>query len=175
MLKKSKLVFLVFVLFALSACQKNETAPTNTTTTAPLTNFLLGLCNISSTPEGDPPVTSCNIGDLEARPVWASSVIIYNPSSVTFMNIWGGKEKQSGIGGKNQVVELNTSYQVESPSSVIVTSISPNGCSHPEKFTKLDSDIYVEQLSYTNCSEPNQIRALDEIIKQGKRKVSLIQ
>jgi hypothetical protein len=139
------------------------------------TNFLIGLCDISSVPKGDPEVTSCSTPVLAARPVWSTGVQVYKPNSMTYMLIWGGKNRSSQSGGQaNQIVDLNAIYQVVDANTVIAIISTPNGCKMPEKFTRSGSTIFKEALPPSgNCGE-NQIRSIQDQIKAGRVRANFI-
>ncbi len=138
-------------------------------------NFLIGLCDTSSAPKGDPAVTSCSIPDLAARPVWSTTVNVYKPNSMTLMLIWGSKERSSPSGGQsNQIIDLNARYQVVDANTIVATISTPNGCVLPTKFIKSGSAIFKETLAASgNCGE-GQIRANQELIKAGRVRANLI-
>ena len=138
-------------------------------------NFLIGLCDISSVPKGDPRVTSCQISALEARPVWSTGVNIYGANSMSNLLVWGRKNRESNYGGQqNQNNQSNVTYKIESPDNIIVTIATPNGCSISEKFTKSGSDIFHQTISYSGRCQEGQARAIQEEIKSGKTKVEYL-
>jgi|LauGreDrversion4_2_1035121.scaffolds.fasta_scaffold247282_2 hypothetical protein len=138
-------------------------------------NFLVGLCDISAAPKDEPVVTSCSVPDLAARPVWSTGVQIYKQNSMTYMLIWGSKNRSSPSGGQpNQVIDLNARYQVVDANTVIATISTPNGCTMPEKFIRSGSTIFKEVLPPSgNCGE-NQIRSIQDQIKAGRVRVNFI-
>jgi hypothetical protein len=161
-----------------AACSNQSTSAQATvkpTVSSDTNNFLIGLCDTSSVPKGDPRVTSCQVSALEARPVWSTGVNIYGANSMTNLLVWGRKNRESNYGGQqNQNNQSNVTYKIESPENIIVTIATPNGCSISEKFTKSGSDIFHQTVSYSGRCQEGQARAIQEEIKSGKTKVEYL-
>lgn len=135
-------------------------------------NFLIGMCYVSSYQQGDPSLDSCSKTQLINSNIWATGGLIFRPNTIVNFFITGAKADLSSKTEK--FFEFPVKYSIVSATEIVTTVSAKGGCIVRQKFTKIGRDVFEESLPSGGTCDQAQLRANQEAVKAGRKKIYLI-